>query len=63
MQTQISVRISVETAQALDAFATETGKSKASIVEQALKEFLSRQPPPERVQKELNRIYGKTSGR
>jgi predicted transcriptional regulator len=40
MQVSISVRISEETAHALDAYAKETGKSKASAVEQALRNFL-----------------------
>lgn len=43
MQTQISTRISVETMAALKAYAEQTGKSLASIVEAALKEYLERE--------------------
>lgn len=42
MQVQLSTRISIETAQALDKYAAQSGMSKASIVEQALREYLER---------------------
>jgi predicted DNA-binding protein len=44
MQVQLATKISIETAQALDVYAKKTGKSKASIVEQALREFMKLAP-------------------
>ena len=41
MQVGLNTRISVETAQKLDEYATKTGKSKASIVEEALQKYLA----------------------
>lgn len=43
MQTPLSTRISVETMTALKQYAEQTGKSLASIVDAALKEYLDRE--------------------
>jgi len=42
-QVAISTKLSIATSHALDALAASTGKSKASIVEAALMEYISKQ--------------------
>jgi predicted DNA-binding protein len=43
MQVALNSKVSVETAQRLDEAAKELGRSKASIVEEALKEWFKKQ--------------------
>lgn len=54
MQVQLNTRISVETAQALDEYCKTTGKSKASVVEAALVEYLRNQKEESTVQEKIN---------
>jgi predicted transcriptional regulator len=42
MQVQLNTRLSVELTKKLDEYAKATGKSKASIIEAALKEYLAK---------------------
>ncbi|MEM0138528.1 MAG: ribbon-helix-helix protein, CopG family [Thermoplasmatales archaeon] len=48
MQVQLATKISPETYQALDRYAKTSGRSKSSIIEEALRRYLeeeSRKPP------------------
>lgn len=42
MQVALNTRVSIKIAKALDGYAKATGKSKASIVQDALQEYLER---------------------
>jgi predicted DNA-binding protein len=43
MQVALNSKVSLETAQALEDYSKQTGKSKASIIEAALKEYLEKE--------------------
>ena len=43
MQAQLNTRITVETFKALDAYCEQTGRSKAEVVNTAIREYLAQQ--------------------
>lgn len=51
MQVAISTKISLETAQALEAYLKATGRPKAHVVEEALRKFLESQNKEARPEK------------